>query len=617
MSKLKPISGADAHNNPVENTLEQSVNEVHQRVFREEKGLLDGQHAILLEKYPSEEQQKDFLREVVSYRTESKGEVIHYAGLDPEFYVEYATKGKCKNPQIYLSEADTQNECKLTIDRGVLRFASGELYDTPSEIGCMFVIDSEKNIYVLQKNRFNKGKKGQYPTMDPGINIKHSCFFLPASKKQVLCVGWLKAEKGKICAITDNSGHYKPKPWHLQQGADILKGAFAKNCEIQLVTNFDPNDPEYELAYNSEEFLAMTLGRLEKLEKERQAIAKKYKEKQNVASELNELGQGEPFDLDLDAIFGKGEESALDALLPPPVLSPVKGIKSRKRLEEHKTPEKGKENSPSSSLAQIELKSPSSGQKRSRNSAVKKGGLFGQEDSLLPSLPSLTDDLSAPFFSSIPGDPEAQGNSLTSSPTKPESLAPQAPLKFRSRVGRRSHLLPNQPSSIERDMASLSPSFFNPLFKFEKRKDYPFRDRRNDFVVLVARPRSATPGYQASPDEGGQGDGRVSPPVGESDSPYFAIPNEVQENPLFTSPKKRKSEVSQRGDSLGLSSLSLPLSPVTPLSPVKLDKEGNDPFSSLAQLQSATPLRERASTLRKGWKARVSTGAAAEGRERP
>jgi len=88
-------------------------------------------------------------------------------------------------------------------------------------------------LYALDMNRVFFAAH-QYTETKQGQGILHHSSFLAGGT--ALCAGTIKAKKGRILEITNNSGHYSPKLEH-----------FVEACSVILQSGYDPKDDGYAL----------------------------------------------------------------------------------------------------------------------------------------------------------------------------------------------------------------------------------------------------------------------------------------------------------------------------------------------------------------------------------
>ncbi len=178
--------------------------------LREKQKTLD--IIYLLEHKDPKHRTKDILLELwMKYKKETnQNPPLDFNADYHEFYQWVDEKEKAqKIPRItYLNPAQ-QELFKATIDHNAIKIFGG-LADTSSIKGdkpglAAFVMDNQNNIYLGEKEKHE---------------FQHSSFL---SGADVSCAGYVKIQKGKIIAISNESGHYKPDDLDLAIAISVLR----------------------------------------------------------------------------------------------------------------------------------------------------------------------------------------------------------------------------------------------------------------------------------------------------------------------------------------------------------------------------------------------------------
>ncbi|OIQ17396.1 MAG: hypothetical protein BM556_11365 [Bacteriovorax sp. MedPE-SWde] len=145
-----------------------------------------------------------------------------------DFRVNNNPNGKTRKTKYFTSEK-MRERLKVHVRDGKLYDSQGKSVNSNDELEGIFVMDKQGEMYF-------------HPESDPG-RLHHSSFL---AGDDVLSAGSIKIEDGKITYYSDQSGHYKPLPIHVQQGIYNLlkKGADFTDVEINLKNYPDLSDLE-------------------------------------------------------------------------------------------------------------------------------------------------------------------------------------------------------------------------------------------------------------------------------------------------------------------------------------------------------------------------------------
>ena len=128
----------------------------------------------------------------------------------------------------YLNRMERQR-FRVTIKDGKMYGASGRPFDTSSADSlhsgpgvAIFVMDGEGGIFVSNRQRYRE--------------FHHSSLL---SVLPVAAAGEVEVRNGAIAFVSDNSGHYHPRPEHQQQFLNELREGGVDTSSIYVETNGD------------------------------------------------------------------------------------------------------------------------------------------------------------------------------------------------------------------------------------------------------------------------------------------------------------------------------------------------------------------------------------------